>query len=748
MANPFLKFAPRGAPAPVAEEEELAPPPPAPAPVVNEFASYAEPADSEPAMDNWQTQVRGKNIVFSAPRGSSTAQIRALAKKAGVPDPQNRSLKFMGENAEPERTVAQEEAADSPWTAALHHGVDFVAPIVDEVAAGVDAMFTDRTYRQNMRNLEERSELLSEENPWATNLGRAGGVVSTIPLAVGTKALQGANWLGTSLRTAAAGAPIGAVNAYLSNPIDDRWNGVGTAAGIGGLIGGILPGVTNVTGSLANRVDQRLGISDWVRRRIMGQSPEQSTMQGAVDVMAARIPQDPAAMRARVQEFRDTGHDPVLANAIDESGRGFVGAMARRPGPGRETATQAYDAARLSMPERIDRNMAEAIDRSTVGAPARTATQAELNRPLDDVVNDLRETRTAEIEAAMLPIRGDPVPFTPRMVEILDTADGRRAIARAMRTVTDKDTLDAMKRMPAMLKEIGKIDPRMPPKVRDQIIGEITKDGGLTVDIADRLARKFNALADAGDKDAARALKGFAREIRDEAKAASPGYTTAMEEYAKTSKTLDAVDVGGDFLATNKADEFANRAAKVDGTSPAPGVPSDQQRMMQGARREVQKAAGENIANAPSVARRIAVSPEQHVRNVATFGPINAEALEKTMAISERQLKDLAQVAPNTGSATAVRGADDAAAADMLQAAVHIKTGNWGQAAMNVLRSIGVRDNEAGEIVKMALDPKQVDTLIDMLEASYGKQTAAKISRAIALPAITGTSRTVAGGRQ
>ena len=95
----------------------------------------------------------------------------------------------------------------------------------------------------------------------------------------------------------------------------------------------------------------------------------------------------------------------------------------------------------------------------------------------------------------------------------------------------------------------------------------------------------------------------------------------------------------------------------------------------------------------------------------------------------------------------AVRGADDAVAADMLQATIHIKTGNWGQAAMNVLRSIGVRDNEAGEIVKMALDPKQVDTLIDMLEESYGKQTAAKISRAIALPAITGTSRTVGGSR-
>lgn len=749
MANPFAKFAPPGGPLPPEEQiAPVAPPAPPATPVVNDFAEFAPPSDQPPEMESWWTKVRNKKVEFQAPRGASKEQIRAAAKAAGVPDPQNRSLQFgnaPGKSAG--EAVTQKELAMSGPAAMLTRGVDFVLPVVDEAAAGLNALFTGNSYTQNMRELEGINAATDAEHPVWSNVGRVGATIASLPIAVGAKALQGANWLNTSLRMGAAGVPLGAGHAYASNPIDDRFNGVPLAALLGGTIGAALPGATNLGVSLGRRVDQRLGISDWARRTFGRATPEASGTQAAVDVMAARIPQKPSEMRAKAQEFRDTGHDPTLVNVMDESGRGFVGAMGRRPGPGREIAQKAYDARRLSAPERVDRNMADAIERSTTGAPASTAVNAELRRPVDEVLADLTETRAADIEAAMGPIRNTPLPISPRMVEILDTADGRRAIARAARTVTDKDTLDAMRRLPGMLKEIGKIDPRMPPHVRDQIITEITKDGGLTLDIADRLARKFNALADTGDKDAQRALRGFAREIRDEAKALSPEYRKAMEDYAGTSKTIDAIETGGDFLATNQADDFARRASAVGGTPPAPGIPSDKQRLMTGARRAVQQAAGENISNAPAVARRIAVSPEQNVRNVATFGEINAEQLERAMAITERDLRDFAQIAPNTGSATAIRGQDDEAAAGMLQAAASIKSGNWAQGALALLRSIGVRDQDAGRIVEMAVDPTQVDTLIDMLEKSYGRQTAAKLSRVLALPAITATSRTTGGSR-
>jgi hypothetical protein len=748
MTNPFAQFAPRFGPPP-AEEVVPAPAPapePPPAPVVNDFAEFAPPSDQPPAMETWTTELRGKKITFQAPRGASKAQVRAAAKAAGVPDPQNRSLQFGDTSDKP--TLAQQEQKYSPVEAAVHQGVDFVFPFVDEIAAGINSVATGNSYTDNMRELEFLSENTDREHPFWSNAGRVGATLGAIPMAVGSRLLQGGNWINTSLRTAAAGAPLAGVHAYASNPVDDRLNGVPLATALGAGIGLALPGATNLLASVGRRADQRLGISDWARRTFGRATPEESSTRAAVDVMAARVPQNPVEMRARVQEFRDTGHEPTLVNAMDESGRGFVGAMARRPGPGRETAQRAYDARRLSAPERIDRNMATVIEETTTGAPAGTAVAAELRRPVDDVLRDLTENRSQEIEAAMAPIRNNVVPLTPRMAEIIDTADGRRAIARAMRTVSDDATLAVMRGLPALARQIRQIDPRMPPATRQQIIDQLLQGQGLTVDVADRLARKFNAMSENADSDVQRVLRGFARDFRDEARSASPEYGAALDAYSTASRSIDAIETGGEFLATNQADDFARRVAVVEGVPPAPGVPSDRQRAMQGARRAVQRAAGENISNAPGVARRIAVSPEQHVRNTALFGELNAERLERAMAITERDLRDFAQVAPNTGSATALRGQDDEAAAGMLQAVASIKTGNFAQGALALLRSIGIRDQDAGRIVEMATDPAQVDQLIDLLERSYGRQTAAALSRVLALPTITTVARTTGGSRQ
>lgn len=868
MQNPFAQFAPRNGPAPL-EEEYQAPTPEASVVNTNEFAQFAERDDAESSMDTWSTQVRNKWITFQAPRGATKAQIRTAAKEAGVPDPQNRSLLYGDKTGE--KTLAQKEAGGGKLEAAIHHGVDFVMPFVDEIAASTNSILTGSDYTDNMRRLEMRSEELYDENPWSSNFGRVAGVLGTLPIAIGTKALQGANWLGTSLRTAAAGAPLGAVNAYGSNPVDDRWNGVPLASFIGAGAGAVAPAVANVGSALARRVDQRLGISDFARRTFGRATPEVSGEQAAVDVIAARTKQAPDEMRRRVEEFRAAGQEPTLVNAMDETGRGLVGAMARRPGPGREVAQRAYDERRLSAPERIDRNMADALERSTEGAPARTAVSAEMRRPVDDVLSDLTETRSAEIEAAMSPIRANPVPLSPRMAEIIDTADGRRAVARAMRTVSDPETLAVMRNLPALAKQMRQLDPRLPPAARQQIMDQLLEGQGLTVDVADRIARKFNAMADSADADVQRVLRGFARDFRDEARVASPEYAAALEKYATTSRSIEAVKLGQEFLTPNSADEFAKHAAalneeikissrtpsasmkgkfsanssagmgpeggsehnftyvseageKIEGTiyqlpddpkamieiygtggdsadanrvgaaamrdlgrhiavkfpdikevfGPRYGgsrvlagregvevgvslenlrrpvntyAPSDRQRAMQGARRSVQRAAGENISNAPGVARRIAVSPEQHARNTALFGPVNAEKLEQAMAITERNLRDFAQVAPNTGSATAIRGQDDEAAAGMLQAAASIKTGNWAQGALALLRSIGIRDQDAGRIVELAVDPARVDDLITMLERSYGRETAQKIGRVIALPSVIASSRGVGGSR-
>jgi hypothetical protein len=885
MANVFAQYAPRG----TQPFQPLAPTPAAPASTAapvgdNPFAGMATPQTqeqyAEPEMETWWTTVRGKRVQFQAPKGANKVAVRAAAKQAGVSDAANRSLQFGKPPEGP--TQEQKDMALGPVTGAVERGVDFVAPVVDELAAGATAAglnpwrrpdpnksFGDN-YTNFMRQSEDVSNATDLVHPTATRVGRIGAFVGSLPVAAQAKFLQGANWLNTSLRMGVAGGVYGGANAYANNSVDDRWNGVPLAAGIGTGIGLVTPAAANIVGEVANRVNERLGLSDMFRRYVMRQPAEQSAEKAAVDVIAARVPQNPAEMRVRAQEMRDVGHEPTLTNVVDESGRGLIAAMARKSGPGREAAQRAYDARRLSAPERIDRNMAAAIE-ADAGDPA---VAAQLKRPLDKTVADLKEQRSAEMQAAMDPIRGEPVPLNPRMFEILNTADGQRAISQAMRTVTDKPTLDAMRSLQSMIRSSGKlIDPRLPPAVQEKVMAELAGKSGMTVDIADRLARKFNAMADTAPADAQRALRGFATELRDHARTTVPKYDEALKKYSTTSKSLDAVDTGSDFMTPNAADDFATRAGKLDNTNPTvkeaqprttsskfnitgkttdaqgtvhkfeyttpqgdvikgriapepgnptsaaldidpkPGsgvsfeqwvgsnragpqvvrdlgrhianafpdlktvggyrvsgarraagvdmdanvnldrfrterkLPSDRQYAQQAARRAVQQRAGENISAAPGVARKIAVSPEQSIRTNALFSPLTADKLERAMGVTERDLRDFAQIAPNTGSATAIRSQDDTTAVQALATMAYLKSGNVAQAALHALRTIGIRDKDAATIVHMAIDPARTDELINHLEKSYDKQTAQKIGRILGLTTAQQTGRNIGGSR-
>jgi hypothetical protein len=884
MANVFAQYAPRG----TQPFQPLAPTPAAPASTAapvgdNPFAGMATPQTqeqyAEPEMETWWTTVRGKRVQFQAPKGANKVAVRAAAKQAGVSDAANRSLQFGKPPEGP--TQEQKDMALGPVTGAIERGVDFVAPVVDELAAGATAAglnpwrrpdpnksFGDN-YTNFMRQSEDVSNATDLVHPTATRVGRIGAFVGSLPVAAQAKFLQGANWLNTSLRMGVAGGVYGGGNAYANNSVDDRWNGVPLAAGIGTGIGLVTPAAANIVGEVANRVNERLGLSDMFRRYVMRQPAAQSAEKAAIDVIAARVPQNPAEMRVRAQEMRDVGHEPTLTNVVDESGRGLIAAMARKSGPGREAAQRAYDARRLSAPERIDRNMAAAIE-ADAGDPA---VAAQLKRPLDKTVADLKEQRSAEMQAAMDPIRGEPVPLNPRMFEILNTADGQRAISQAMRTVTDKPTLDAMRSLQSMIRNSGKlIDPRLPPAVQEKVMAELAGKSGMTVDIADRLARKFNAMADTAPADAQRALRGFATELRDHARTIVPKYDEALKKYSTTSKSLDAVDTGSDFMTPNAADDFATRAGKLDNTNPtvkeaqatSPGskfsytttpdrtggvmhdftytspsgeeisgrlglrpgdkeaaidiwpkksdrsglslregsnragpsvvkdigrhiarefpdinvvggyrvsgarraagvemdaeanldrfrterkLPSDRQYAQQAARRAVQQRAGENISAAPGVARKIAVSPEQSIRTNALFSPLTADKLERAMGVTERDLRDFAQIAPNTGSATAIRSQDDTTAVQALATMAYLKSGNVAQAALHALRTIGIRDKDAATIVHMAIDPARTDELINHLEKSYDKQTAQKIGRILGLTTAQQTGRNIGGSR-
>jgi hypothetical protein len=744
MANPFAQFAPNPA--------ATAPPPaPAVAEPPNPFAQFAAQQPEDQPTDTWYTTVRGKRIQFNAPRGADKGTIRAAAKAAGVPDPENRSLTFAGKpEAVPTGPTAEQQANNyGPVGTNIHQGVDFVVPFVDELAAASNAagnlILGDTNVRQNYMNnmdwLQQRAANSEAMYPEQATAGKIGATLATLPAAAEAKFLQGRNMLTTALKSSAFMGPYAAINTYGSNPVNDRLNGMALSGAIGSGLGLLAPLVAGTAGKVIGGAARRIGLPA-AFRRLLGQ-PEEAD-QTAIDIIASRTAQDPNQMRAVAREMRDTGHEPALTNVVDESGRGVIGAAARRGGAGREMAQRAYESRALSVPERVDRNMQAVVEGTTDNPDVKAA----LRQPVDETTVRLQAERSAAMDAAMTPIRNNPVPLTKDVFDVLNTADGQRALGQAMRTVTDPAVLQQMKKLQSFVRSANKaIDPRLPPAVQESIINKLLADQPMTVDIADRVARKFGAMADMGStpSDTAMALRNFKNVVRGAAKTASPEYSAALAKYGETSTSLDALQTGSEYLKPN-TDEFVKRAGALSNTA-AEGQPSDRQLAQQAARRAVQAATGENISAAPSVARKIAVAPEQSARNAALFGPIDADKLERAMAITVKDLRDYARIAPNTGSDTALKSADDRVLEHLAAGAAYAKSGHWAGAAMHTLRAIGMSDADATRIVELAVDPAQTDRLINMLEKSYGKQQAQKVARLIGLPITQSTSRAIGGSR-
>jgi hypothetical protein len=201
MANPFAQYAPRGA-QPV---QPLAPTTAAPAPAAvappqndNPFAGMATPqvqapAPTEPEMESWWTTVRGKRVEFQAPKGANKVAVRAAAKQAGVSDAASRSLQFGKPPEGP--TSEQQHDAMGAVAGGFTRGVDFVAPVVDELAAGATAAGLNpwrspdpnksfgENYTGAMRDAEDVANATDVVHPTATRVGRIGAFVASLPLA-------------------------------------------------------------------------------------------------------------------------------------------------------------------------------------------------------------------------------------------------------------------------------------------------------------------------------------------------------------------------------------------------------------------------------------------------------------------------------------------------------------------------------------------------------------------------------------
>lgn len=398
---------------------------------------------------------------------------------------------------------------------------------------------------------------------------------------------------------------------------------------------------------------------------------------------ALRRRTDVAAVQAQVDDLRANGAVPTFASATDEGGRGFVRAAASRNTPAREVVQRRAETSALNMPDRV-------------GMQARRVMSNDPRNPRQ-IASELATARRTNADAAFGAVRGDVIDMAPDTVQALRNPMGKEAIAEAARRERDPQIRAALNRL-----------------ANDALDAPSTP---ITVGMADRISRtlygRAQAAARGGDNDLAATFSQLADSVRNPARAASRGYGQALSGYADESRVMDAAEQGGDFLKRN-TDEFA---AEVAG----PGQPGNDLARAT-ARRAVEQAAGENTASAPGVARRIANAPEQQARNRALLGEQDAARLEAGMRAEAKTNADLQFVAPNTGSQTQLRTADQEGLGRAVGLIEDLAGGprRWVGMVAERLKTIGLSDEQAAAVADIATDPAQLNDLMARLARQPG----------------------------
>lgn len=500
-------------------------------------------------------------------------------------------------------------------------------------------------------------------------------------------ASSGDSW-GERGRNALIGAGVGAAASPVAERIIAPIAGRAIGAGVNAF-----QDVSRFAGRQAGRAGEALGVPG---AAALVERAQPNVLAQSVNRFASRAPQDVNALRSNVDRFRAQGIEPTFADAVNDGGRGVMRATATRQTPARQAAREFADNRATGLQDRVS-------------SQARRHISDDPRSPME-MTAEMTAKRSREADAAFGGVRGDLISPDRAVLEALRTPAMRPAIEEAMTSALnrgDQETAGLLRNLTDDALEYG-------------------ADAQITVGMADRISRSLNgraeALQRAGNNDAAAAQFALAERLRGSARSQSPGYDTALRQFADESGKIDAVALGEGFM-TMEADQFAAAVAQL--------APEERAVAQAAARRAVERQAGTQ-GNAPGVAQRLSGGREQGMRSAALLD--DPEALQTAMATEREALRNAQAVNPSAGSQTSMNAQDAMNAAGVLGGARDVMTGNVGGILgriANGIKSRGFNDQQAEAIVSAAIDPTRTDELINMLAKSMNRREARNLARTI-----------------
>ncbi len=428
----------------------------------------------------------------------------------------------------------------------------------------------------------------------------------------------------------------------------------------------------------------------------------------AIQTLARRAKPKPADMAARRAEFQKAKIEPALVDVMDDSGRGLVAASANRMTPARQAVTDFRDARALDLPSRMDKQAARLIS-------------PDKRNPLE-IQNELAATRSTEARQGMQEIGENLVTLDENSIAGLRSDLAGGAIEDAAK--------NALSSADPEIRNAG-------AALRDLQAKLLDKPSATTIRVRDAqdISRAMLDAADSAYKSGngarGKALADLGRAIRTNARTPEQGgfseYGQWLDRYAENKGLEDALETGSAFMSRN-TDQFVQ---DVGGMSP-----QELSLAQASARRALASKAGENIGSAPGVARNVALAPEQLKRNQALLGTEGAGALQNAMSLEERLVRNANDVAPRSGSKTALSLQNEGALQSGAQITHDVVSQNWLGLAVRAIKNRGIPDNVAEEIATMAIDPSKRDAAMMALEKYMSTPDAVRVINALVPPKV------------
>jgi DNA-binding phage protein len=486
-------------------------------------------AEAKAPKSAWISEVRG-------PDGMTTAE-RISAAKAGTlaqPSDAKRAAVAAADN------VAEVQMKNAPTAVGSFMGN--LAPgltfgFADEIAAGIAAPFSDRTYAEIRDGLRARQDEMMTDQPAASITGQIVGALT--PGMAGYKAAEaGLSAVAPTVSAASLPARVGLGAA--TGAAEGALYGAGTADGkdmaesvknnalIGGIAGLAAPAAIAGLGYAGraawNPISSALNIPSNVRA------------SSAIETMMRRARMTPDDVSRTLREAADEGQPEfVLADALGNAGQRGLSGIARQPGDARTMIAEALTARQGNQGDRLGSFLAEALDAPDTAAARGTAMKAARKAAAGPAYDAARSGAgpvnvspvVEEIDALL---KRDPILGESALGQ---TEIGRRLLGLRGQIATGNQQLIDFDSVLNVKQDLG------------GVIEGLKRSGK---EVPPQIARVYGQLDEALE-------------------AASPAYRAANDDFARASREIAMLDEGA--TATSPRIRAADTVSRVSGMTDA-----------------------------------------------------------------------------------------------------------------------------------------------------------------------------------